>query len=183
MGLEKVIKRIEKQGDENIKTMLADAEQQAEQILDKMRKTTDEISNRRKQEFEKQLEYVRVQEQSSLELETKRILLNAQKEILEKTYDECLQALHTVPHEQILSSLLKKVKQELPEAVYISSNKRDEPLIRNLSNFKFTETIDCIGGIVVENADKTMKLDFRYETIAATVWEQHLKEIADTLFR
>jgi vacuolar-type H+-ATPase subunit E/Vma4 len=35
---------------------------------------------------------------------------------------------------------------------------------------------------VVENKEKTMKLDYRYEMIAETVWDRSLKEIAEKLF-
>jgi vacuolar-type H+-ATPase subunit E/Vma4 len=39
-----------------------------------------------------------------------------------------------------------------------------------------------LGGIIVENKEKTLKIDYRYETIAELVWERSLKEIAKKLF-
>jgi vacuolar-type H+-ATPase subunit E/Vma4 len=36
--------------------------------------------------------------------------------------------------------------------------------------------------VITENADMTLTVDFRYETIAAAVWERSLKEIAQNLF-
>jgi V/A-type H+-transporting ATPase subunit E len=71
----------------------------------------------------------------------------------------------------------------MPEAMYIYSNKRDEPLVRSLSKLTYEDNIDCIGGIVLENKDRTMKLDYRYETIATMIWDRYLGEIADKLFR
>ena len=111
------------------------------------------------------------------------IRLNTEKDILNITYQECLIALSSLSHEKVISSLLKSIKEELPEAAYIYSNKRDAPLVRSLSTFSYGGSIECLGGIVVENKDKTMKIDYRYEMIAETVWDRSLKEIAEKLFR
>lgn len=183
MGLEKVIERIEKEGDEKVKSIIRDAETQAEQIIQKAQKTIDETYAIKKQELEKQLKTFRLQEQSSTEIEAKKICLNAEKEILDMTYQDCLTALQLLPHEKILSSILKKVNEEMPEAVYIYSNKREESLVRSLSKLTYEDNVECIGGIVVENKDKTLKLDYRYETIAMMIWDRYLGEIAYKLFR
>jgi len=183
MGLEKVIQRVEQSGDEQIKKILAEAEQQADEILAKKRKTLDEHEKRRRQDIKRQIAQVRMQEESSLELEAKRLRLNAEKELLERTRNECLELLTQQPQEPILRTLLEKVHEELPDAVFVYTNTRDEPLIRRLSSLTFAGTLDCLGGIVVENQDRTLRLDYRFETIASTLWDRHLKEIADALFR
>jgi V/A-type H+-transporting ATPase subunit E len=183
MGLDKVIERIEKEGDEKAKSIIHDAENQVKDIIKKAKITINETSVRKKQELEKQNETLKTQEQSSIEIEAKKIRLNAQKEILDKVYQDCLNALLSLPHEKILTSFLKKVKEEMPGAMYIYSNKRDEPLVRTISNLTYVNNIDCIGGIVIENKDKTLEIDYRYETIAMMIWDRYLGEIADKLFR
>ena len=183
MGLEKVIERIEKEGEEKVKSIIKDAEKQADQIIKNSKKSIDESSTRKKHELDKKLKLLKIQDQSSIEIEAKKIHLNAEKDILDTTYQECLAELQTLPHEKIISSLLKKIKEEMPDAKYIYSNKRDEPLTRSLSKLVYEENIDCIGGIIVENHDKTLKVDYRYETIASMIWDRYLGEIADILFR
>ncbi len=44
---------------------------------------------------------LKTQEASSVEIEAKKIRLNAEKDILTQTYQECLKALSTLPHEKI----------------------------------------------------------------------------------
>jgi V/A-type H+-transporting ATPase subunit E len=183
MGLEKVIEKIQKEGKEKTTSILQDAEKQAAQILQTKQKMVEELSAKKKQEAEKQIESLKTQEESGVEIEAKKIRLNTEKDILNMTYQECLVALSSLPHEKIISSLLKRIKEELPEAAYIYSNKRDAPLIRSLSTLSYEGSIECLGGIVVENKEKTMKLDYRYEMIAETVWDRSLKEIAEKLFR
>lgn len=183
MGLEKVIETIQEDGKDKIKTILKDAEKQVAQILETKKTTIDVLTQKKKQELEEQIKSLNAQEACGIEIEVKKIRLNAEKDILNETYQECLQTLTTLPHEKMISSLLKKVKKELPEAAYIYSNKRDEPLIRSYTKIPFGGQIEALGGIIVENKEKTLQLDYRYETIAEIVWDHSLKEIAEKLFR
>ncbi len=182
MGLDKVIENIQKEGKEKIRSILQDAEKQAAQIIQTKQKLIDEAAEKKRQELEKQITLLKTQEESSGEIEVKKIRLNAEKDILTQTNQECLKALSTLPHEKILSVLLDKAKTELPEAAYVYSNTRDETIVRSLTNIPYGGTIDTLGGIILENKEKNLKLDYRYETIAELVWERSLKEIAKKLF-
>jgi V/A-type H+-transporting ATPase subunit E len=179
MGLDKVIENIQKEGKEKVTHILQDAEKQAVLMLEAKQKMIDEASVKKKQE---QIDVLKTQETSSVEIEVKKIRLNAEKDILSETYQECLKTLSSLPHETIISSLLKNAHKELPEAAYIYSNTRDEPIVRSLTKIPYGGSIDTLGGIIVENKEKTLKIDYRYETIAELVWERSLKGIAKKLF-
>ena len=183
MGLEKVIEKIQKEGTEKVTAIINDAEKQAAEMLQTKQKMLEELSAKKKQELEKQIEALKTQEASSIEIEVKKIRLNAEKDMLNTTYKESLQALSALPHQKIISSLLKKVDKELPKAAIIYSNKRDESLIRSQTKITYGESIETLGGIIVENKEKTLQLDYRYETIADIVWDRSLKEIAGKLFK
>jgi V/A-type H+-transporting ATPase subunit E len=182
MGLEKVIEKIQREGKEKTTDILQDAEKQAAQILQAKQRTLDEVSAQKKKELEKQIQALKTQEASSVEIEIKKIKLNAQKDMLNQTYQECLNALSTLPHEKMISFLLKKVEKELPEAAYVYSNKRDELTVLSQTKIEYGGQIEALGGIIVENREKTLKVDLRYETVAAFVWDHSLKEIAEQLF-
>jgi V/A-type H+/Na+-transporting ATPase subunit E len=183
MGLDKVITRVEQEGDDTIKTILAEAEKQAEETLTKARQTTTQLQAKKHKETDKQIKALRVQEENSLEIETKKIRLNAEKEVLQAAYHYCLKSLKEQPTDKLLTSLLAKATKELPDAAYVNSNPHDAPIVRGLTTLTYSGTIDCLGGIIVENKDHTLKLDLRYETIAASLWDAHLKEIADLLLK
>jgi V/A-type H+/Na+-transporting ATPase subunit E len=183
MGLEKIIEKIQKESEEKIRQILQDAETQATQILQEKQKIVEQSIQKKKKELAKQIELFKTQEQSGIDIELKKIRLNAEKDLLNTTYQECLDALASLPHEKILSSLLNKIQKELPEATYIYSNKRDEATVRASSKLTYNGSINCLGGIIVENKERTMKVDYQYETIADLIWEHNLKEIATQLFR
>jgi len=182
MGLEKVIEKIQKDGEEKITHILQDAEKQAAGIIQTKQRLVNEASAQKQQELETQISALKAQDESSVEIEIKKIRLNAQKDILAGTYQECLTALSNLPHEKMITFLLKKTEKELPKAAYVYSNKRDEAFLRSHTKISYGENIETRGGIVVENQEKTMKLDYRYETIAELIWDRSLKEIAEKLF-
>jgi V/A-type H+-transporting ATPase subunit E len=182
MGLEKVIDQIEKDGEEKIRNLLSDAEKQAAQILQTKEKELEEKRVSKKQETEKQIQALQTQEKSAAEIEAKKIRLNAQKDILAAAYQQCLASREFLPHETVLAALVRNIQRELPEAAVIYSNKRDEAVLRSLSKLQYGGIIECRGGVIAENADKTLTVDYRYETISAAVWERSLKEIAQNLF-
>lgn len=183
MGLENVIEQIQKEGTEKVTALITDAEQQAAQILKNAQQQLKELSKKKKQEVEHYIESLTTQESSGTDIEVKKIRLNAEKDVLTATYKDSLQALATLPHEKILSSLLKRVQEELPEAATIYSNARDEAFVRSQTRLTYGDTIDALGGIIVQNKEKTLQIDYRYETIADIVWDRSLKEIAETLFK
>lgn len=183
MGLEKVIAKVKQDGDETVKGIIAQAKQQAAATVDQAQAAIKELAVKRELERDRQIAALRIQERNSLEIETRKIRLNAEKDVLAATYADCLAALQTLPHDKVIASLLQRASRELPSAATVSSNARDEPSVRSQTKLAYVEPIGCLGGIIVENADHTMKLDLRYETLAATVWDQHLKVIADVLFK
>lgn len=183
MGLENVIEKIQKEGTEKVTAIISDAEHQAAQILKTAQQQLKELSKKKKQEVEHYIDTLTIQEASGTDIEVKKIRLNAEKDVLTTTYKDALQALATLPHEKILSSLLTRIQQELPEAATIYTNARDEAFVRSQTQITYDGTIDTLGGIIVENKEKTLQIDYRYETIADIVWDRSLKEIAETLFK
>jgi V/A-type H+/Na+-transporting ATPase subunit E len=183
MGLEQVLEKIQKEGERDILRIHQEGELQADEILAQMKKKIQDLTKLRRDETEKMIRNLHIQEQSISELEAKKIRLNAEKEVLDETYQQCLESLQKLPHEHLIKSLLSKAKKELPDALYISSNQRDETLIRSLTNFTYKNHVDCLGGFILENQDGSLRLDYRYETLARQVWNTNLKNIVNILFR
>jgi len=183
MGLDNVITKVQHDGDETAKKLISDAETQAEKTLADARRHAEELLAKKKEETDRQIKALKIQEENSLEIEKKKIRLNAEKDVLQAAFRNCLTALQGLPRDKILMALLAKAGKELPDAAYVSANAKDAPVVRQLSKLQYAGTIDCQGGIIVENKDRTLKLDLRYETLAASVWDAHLKEVATLLLK
>jgi V/A-type H+-transporting ATPase subunit E len=73
------------------------------------------------------------------------------------------------------------IDEHQAEGVRIYSTKDSEPIVRKLSSLSYTGNIDILGGIVLENEDRTVRLDFTYDSILKNVYERSLKQISDIL--
>ena len=118
---------------------------------------------------------------SSANLEVKRIRLNKRKELLDQVYNNIYKSIKSMPAskaEKLLSVLIEKYKAD---GVRIYSNKNSEAIVKKLSSLSYAGNIDSIGGVVQENKDGTVRLDFTYDSILKNVYERSLKQISDIL--
>ena len=119
---------------------------------------------------------------SSANLEVKRLRLNKRKELLDQVYNKIYESIKSMPAskaEKLLSVLIAKHEAD---GVRIYSNKNSEAIVKKLSSLSYAGNIDCIGGIVLENEDGTVRLDFTYDSILKNVYERSLKQISDILY-
>lgn len=182
MGLEGVLEKIEREAQEEIRKIGLGAESESAKIIADAQQAADADAARRRAETDALVQAILSQEASSAELERRKLRLGAQKEILEKAYADCVKSLGSLDHEKTVAMLLGRAKRELPEAVYVYSSSRDEAAVRKATKLAYAGNIDCAGGIIAENGDRTLRLDLRYETIAQGVWSRNLREISKALF-
>ncbi len=183
MGLDAIVEEIKSKGraeadrisqetDKEVSRILADAESQAARI----RATRQDAAK-------KEIERLRLQELSSANLEVKRAMLNARKELLDEVNEKAKDGISKLPADKNLQVLKSIIEKNQANNSRISSNKKDEPAVRKLTKLTYSGEINCIGGVIIENENGTEYLDFRYETILKKVSERSLKQVSEILFR
>ncbi len=183
MGLDAIVEEIKSKGraeadrisqetDKEVSRILADAESQAARI----RATRQDAAK-------KEIERLRLQELSSANLEVKRAMLNARKELLDEVNEKAKDGISKLPADKNLQVLRSIIEKNQANNSRISSNKKDEPAVRKLTKLTYSGEINCIGGVIIENENGTEYLDFRYETILKKVSERSLKQVSEILFR
>ncbi|WP_135612995.1 V-type ATP synthase subunit E [Methanococcoides sp. AM1] len=182
MGLETVIKDIMDAAQANVTMVSAEADAEVSQILDDAKQSAKKIMGDRLAKAEDDIKRLRQQETSSANLEVKRATLNARKEVLDKVYDNSVESIVTLPAEKQEDLLKAIVEQNEANGSKIYSNKDSEELVRKLSSLEYAGNVDCIGGVVIENNDGTIRLDYTYDIILKNVNEQSLKQTSDILF-
>ncbi len=81
------------------------------------------------------------------------------------------------------ASMLKAILDEHgSDGIRVYSNARDAKLVRELTDLTFMDEIDCIGGLIIENEDGSVRLDYTFDRILDDVSEQTLKPVSDILF-
>lgn len=183
MGLEPLEEEIRRQAQAEASSITDQAKQERERILGEARRQgqgwEEEASRRAKEAGERG----RVQALARAQLESQKIVLLAQKEVLDQARDETVQRLGDFPgNDRILKALLERYRPEIDQGKVYCSEK-DAALVKKLVGKRFGGTILCVGGLVIESNDGSWRIDLRYETLLQGVWERSMKEIADLLWR
>jgi V/A-type H+/Na+-transporting ATPase subunit E len=180
--------------DNVVNEILESARIQADQILKTAEKDKDatlkqaegEVSKRRsamQKETDDAVRRLRQQELSSAELEEKRIVLNARKEMLDRTFDEVnkqLEGMGPSERKRLYNSILEKGRKVIPEPkVYCPVG--DAKLLATKDG-EGVEEIKMGPGLILESRDGSVRMDYSFKTILEGVWEKELKGVSNLLF-
>jgi V/A-type H+-transporting ATPase subunit E len=182
MGLEQVIEDVLTQGRSEAEEIRRATMAERERILADARAQGAKLLAQREEEAREDAERARIQTLARAELEGKKVILSAQKELLDQVYAEVLERLPRLGEsEDLLRSLLQAHASEWKEGK-VYSNTRDADPVRSIVGPRFAGTIDCVGGVVIESADGSRRTDLRFETLLADVWRDSIKEVAEVLW-
>lgn len=187
MPLEPVLEEIQKKGDETVRKIKEEAEKEAERIIEDAKREAEEILKKARIEAEKEGEALRKQEISSVSLEMKRILLNKQKEIVEHVFDLLKQKVRDMDRETKKNIVKTLISKSASPGMVVYSSKEDEEVVKELIkelnlNLNYAGNIECIGGIVLEDAKGEVRINLTFDELLAQVYEQKLGEVSKILF-
>jgi len=182
MSLEAVIERILAQGNAEANATIDSAKKEKNRMLQEARKRGQDEISRRLAEAKIAAERLKVQEMARSDLESRKIVLGAQKDVLEKVKNEVLNKLSSPEiRKEILQALLEKYKEDW-RAGKVYCKAEDENQVKATVGDRFGGNIDCDGGIIIESRDGTRRIDLRFETILQDLWEDSVKEVAELLW-
>src|SRR2546430_16687275 len=182
MGLETVTEAGLSRGRSEAEEIRRATTAERERILQDARAEGAKLLAQREQGGKMAAERARVQALARAELESKKVVLSAQKELLDQVYASVLEKLPRLPEsEGLLRTLLQSHAEEWRNGK-VYCNARDADLVRSIVGKNFGGTIECVGGVVIDNAEGTRRLDLRFETILADIWRDSIKEVAEVLW-
>lgn len=181
MGLEAVLDRIRDTGKSEAAVIVAEARKERERLLEAARAEGKALRGRREAEARDQAERRRVQDLARGELDAKKLVLGAQEEVLRAVRERVRQRLAASSDAAALRKLLAANADEW-RAGRVYSNARDAATVRGVVGERFAGTNESLGGLVIESADGRTRLDLTYDSILDDLWEDVLKEVAQTLW-
>lgn len=181
MGLEKVVDSILAAGKAEAAETVQAARREREETLRSLHEEGAKLRAEKEAAAKRDAERKRVQEMARAELESKRIVLAAQKAVLDLVRDAALARLAEQSDEAIVRKLLAANEAEWRDG-QVFCRTRDEPHVRKIVGENFGGTIDCAGGVVIESRDGTRKVDLTFETLLNDVWDRTVREVAEVLW-
>ncbi len=182
MGLDSIVQEIKSKGKAEADRIAGETQQEVSKIIAEAQSQAAKIKAAKQEAARKEIERMRQQELSSANLEVKRAILNTRKELLDEVYEKAKDAVKKLPADKNLKLLRSIIEKNEDNNAKISSAGKDKTTIRKLTKLDYAGEIDCIGGVILQNDDGTVHLDFRYDTILKNVNEQSLKQVSDILF-
>jgi V/A-type H+/Na+-transporting ATPase subunit E len=182
MGLDIVVKDIQEGARAEVSRIKAEGDAKASEITNEAKELQKKMLGDSLAKSEEDLQNLHQQVISSANLEVKRITLNKRKELLDKVYSQTIEAIKSMPaskKEELLKHIIKKYEAS---GARIYSSKEAEEMVKKLTSLTYAGKIDSMGGVVLENEDGTVRLDFTYDSILKNVYERSLKQISDILY-
>lgn len=184
MGLDKLVEDILRKGQEQAREIVRQGEAERDEQTGAADGEIKESRERALKRVEGQIAQLEQHELSSAELESRKILLAAQREVLEDLKERSLAELAAYPPEKkhpLYAKLFAKAKGILGDC-NVYSNEADRSALKPPPGIASVGTIDCVGGLVFESKDRSVRLDYRFETMLEEVWSQKMNEIYTQLF-
>lgn len=180
MGLETVKEEIIRNAKQQKEALLAEAREETSRIIKDAEKKIAGMKEKSEAETKRAISVIKRQELASAELESKKMLLEAKKELIESVFAEVrkrLESLDAKKREAYINKLLEKAKSDIDVAT-VYCNKKDIKLVKDYN----TDTIDIIGGLIAENKDETVRVDYSFYTMLQNIKENELQSINKVLF-
>jgi V/A-type H+-transporting ATPase subunit E len=184
MSLNKVVEEILRRGKEREREIIQMGEKERDELLLQADKKILEEGAKVKKKNAAAIAQMEQQELSSAELESKKIMLAAQRISMEELRQRVLDELGEYPadrRKKLYAKLVARAKKEFGECI-VYSNKADRALLQLPSGMSVGSSIECLGGLVFENKDKSIRLDFRFESMVEEAWNRNMREIFTRLF-
>ncbi len=182
MSLERMIEEIRQQGQRESEEILDAARQERERMLSEVKAKGKELQSERLRQAEDQGTREEVREIARAELEARKALLQAQKEVLDEVRDAAAGRLRDLDsNDRLLESLVEQSREDLDGLV--RCNPRDVKTLQRLTGIPVQGDLDVIGGFVIEAQAGDRRIDLTYDTFLDGLWEQAVRDVADTLWR
>jgi len=182
MGLDEVAEEILAQGRAAAEAVLKEAEAERARLLAEAEERARAITQEKLGQAERRARQLRVQELAAAELEGKRARLVMEREMLEAAADQARAMMAALPREQderLLSAILRR---HSAPGYRVFSAQKNESFLRALPSVEYGGNMNCLGGILFESRDGSMRMDHTYDSMLRDMVERSMKEMARLLF-
>lgn len=180
MGLEAVKEEILDGAKQQANSLIAEARKEANRVTKEAERKIEKILEKSESEAKVMMDMIKRQELASAELENKKMLLAAKKEMIESVFNEArkkLESLNEKKKEVLVKKLLEKAKSEM-EIGSVYCNKNDAKFLKDFS----PETASILGGIMAENKERTIRIDYSFDSMLQSLKESELQNVSKALF-
>lgn len=182
MGLEDVKHDIIANAEQEAKKIVTKAKELVKKEFESAHQIVDSFEIDVQESLQKELATLEKRSAAHMQLTAKKIFLQKRRELLDTVVQETKQviaALSVQEKKKIYRALFSKAKKQCTIG-RIFCTKQDAVIVKRFfPHIKYTE---MIGGIIVENNEGTLRIDYSFDSLLHNVQEKKLQNIANLLF-
>jgi V/A-type H+/Na+-transporting ATPase subunit E len=180
MGLEQVQEEIEQEAKKTAQRLIKEGQKEAERLKAEVEEKVGVYRKTMEDDVRNTLAEIERQTASNADLSAHSMVMGAKKAIIEEVFDNAQEQIRAKKQEAFLKTLLQKAKKEL-EIATVSVNAKDKAVMETLFSGTVNEE-DIIGGIIAENKEQTIRIDYSFDSLLDQVKENNLSAIGKILF-
>ncbi len=185
MGIRKLASSLIKEGEAEAAKIVESAKWHVQKMVEEEKAKKQGQKALVEEEVRKLLEDQRRERLAWARLEAKRLLAEGREDAIKKSLDE-LYALspsirHSAAYSKWLSSQVESALKEVGEKAVVRVVKGDKKLLSGVKA-EVEESLDGLGGAIVESADGRMRVDLRLETLLERRADEVRRALATELF-
>lgn len=178
MGFEEVKDDIIAKARSESDTIRSDALRKVKEIEKDLKDRLDALKKNHKDTIAAKLNQLEQIRKSDFESAASEIILSKKRQLIDDAVQDAKNQLLGSKTDYYMGRLLEKAKKEI-DVEKILCRKEDIHFFNGIKVF----ATDIDGGIIAENKDGTISIDYSYETILGSIRESNLQKIAEALFK
>lgn len=182
MSLHQLKEEIIKHATEEARKITEEAHKKEAEILSEAKEALRKNEDEKAEAIEKEFNALEKKEIAAVTVETRKYLYERKTEVMKEVFAKVKEELQKLPKKEktaIMATLLKKASKEM-EIATVYCNSSDKELVKTNADIIADESI--AAGIIVENKEKTILIDYSLDNTMQQLIEQKLQEIAYALF-
>ena len=185
MTAEKIIERIKKDSEKEIKEILKEAEKQATQIINDSKKEAEKEAKKILQDGEKQSENIKKIQISKASQDAKRNIMNAREKIIDNCFTKAhheLSTLSETAYKRVVTKLMEDGLKKLGgQCNVIVSRSNDREIARNMG-LEVIGTVEKSGGVILRSIDGKITLDNTFDGVLKRKKDEIRRKVGTVLF-
>mgnify|MGYP005717149551 FL=1 len=186
MTLETLAKDIAAAAESDAKALVAEAKAEAEQLLAEAEAKATVLREEAKQRADKEATQIARETVASARQSNQKDILIARRKVLDATYEAAKEHIADPGMKgraALLKTLLSKSKKLAKGKYVILPVEIDRAAIsKQAGDRKVGESVDGLGGFVLEAEDGSISFDMRFDNMLERAWSSKLSAVNDTLF-
>lgn len=186
MTLETLAKDIAASAEADVKALIDEAKNEAKKITDEAKAKASKITEDANTRAEREASQISREVVASARQANQKAILIAKREAMDSTHAAVKEQLADPGFKgraSMLKSLMAKADKMATSDFVIRPVEVDRKALEDLKGKrKVGESVDGLGGFILEAADGSVSFDMRFDTLLDTAWNQSLSEVNKILF-